>query len=111
VVFHWPDTEWGNRDTAVFMDYSGMLQGLGNSGSGKALPAGQLGPVLDRTFVKEAPPLGDDIAGALLDAAACFTVAELEEAGEVAFEAKLEGSVGDRYGEPAYDRQNCHLLG
>jgi hypothetical protein len=45
--------------------------------------------------------LGDYIAGALLDAVVGFTVAELDEAGKVAFGAKLEGSVGDRYGEPA----------
>jgi hypothetical protein len=30
VAFHWPDTEWGNRDTAVFTTYSGMLEGPGN---------------------------------------------------------------------------------
>jgi hypothetical protein len=93
------------------MVYSSMMQGLGDSGSGEAFTAGEFGPVLDRTFVKEAAPLGDYIAGALLDAVVGFTVAELEEAGEVAFEAKLEGSVGDRYGEPApHHTRNLSIL-
>jgi hypothetical protein len=109
--FRWPDTEWGNRDTAVFMVYSGMLQGPGDSGPGQTLTAGQLGPVFDDAIIQQPLPLSDYVAGALLDAVVGFTVAELEEAGEVAFGAKLEGSVGHRYGEPAYDRQNCHLLG
>ena len=84
------------------MAYSSMMQGLGDSGSGEAFTAGQLGPVLDHAIIQQLSPMGDYVAGALLDAVVCFTVAELDEAGEVAFEAKLEGSVGDRYGEPLW---------
>jgi hypothetical protein len=65
-----------------------MPQGPGDSRSGKALPSSQVGPVFDRAILEEAPPLGDHSAGALLDAAICFTLAELDEAGEMAFEAK-----------------------
>jgi hypothetical protein len=47
--------------------------------------------------------LGDHIAGALVDAAIGFTVVESDEAGEVAFGANSDGSVGDQCGEPQLD--------
>jgi hypothetical protein len=55
-----------------------------------------LGLVFDDAVVQRPPPLGDYFTGALLNAAICFTVAELAEAGEVAFEANSDGSVGDQ---------------
>jgi hypothetical protein len=102
VAFHWPDSEWGNRDTAVLTTYSGVLEGPGDSRSGKALMSSQFGPVFDRAILEGVPPFGDHFAGALLDAAICFTLAELNEAGEVAFEANSDGSVGDQCGEPLW---------
>ena len=88
------------------MTYSGVPQGPSDSGSGKALTSGQLVPVCYNAVVQQPPPLGNHLAGALLDAAISFTVAELDGAGEVAFEANLDGSVGDQCRELVWSRTN-----
>ena len=70
------------------MAYLGMGKGPGDSGPVDANASGKFGPVLDQAIVQQAPPFGDNLLGAASDAAICFPMAELREAGESAFEAK-----------------------
>ena len=60
----------------------------------------QFGPVLDGSIIQETLPFGGHFLSAAFDAVICFSMAELDEAEEVAFVAKSEGSVGDQSGEP-----------
>jgi hypothetical protein len=57
MAFRWPDTQWGNRDTAVFKGCSGMLECPGDSGSGYTYSSGQLGSALDETIIQHALPI------------------------------------------------------
>ena len=82
------------------MAYSGMGRGLGDAGPGDANASGKFGPVLDHAIVQQALPFGDNLLCAPFDSVICFTMTELDEAGELAFEAESEGSVGDQSGEP-----------
>ena len=69
------------------MAYSGLGKGLGDAGPGDAHPSCQFGPVLDHAIVQQALPFGRNLLGAASDAVIRLAMAELDEAGELAFEA------------------------
>ena len=99
-AFCWSDIEWGNRVLAVLVSYSSVLQGLGNASTGDSDPAGQLSAVLDRPVIQETLPFRNYLGSAEVDAESGFAAVEVSEAGEVRFEANLDGSLGDPTGEP-----------
>ena len=70
------------------MAYLGMGKGPGDSGPVDANASSKFGPVLDLAIVQQAPPFGGNLLGAASDAVIRLTMAELDEAGEFAFEAK-----------------------
>ena len=59
-----------------------------------------------QAMVQRALPFRGQLGGSLFDATLCLTLAGLEEAGELAFEAESEGSVGDQSGEPIWSHTN-----
>ena len=98
--FSWSDTEWGNRVLSVLVSYSSVLQGLGNASTGDSDPAGQLSAVLDRPVIQETLLFRNYLGIAEVDTESGFAAVEVSEAGEVRFEANLDGSMEDPTGEP-----------
>ena len=64
-----------------------MGKSPGDAGPGDAHPSCQFGPVLDHAIVQQALPFGRNLLGAASDAVIRLAMAELDEAGELAFEA------------------------